>query len=228
MQAIVIVANVAYDLRLDGNVDAPTSMRSVATMRARAFRRGGPVAPALKHQPSGHHRRMTLRIEPMTVDDWPSVRRIYTEGIATGDATLEREAPDWDHFDRSASPRLPAGRQATSIPTRTCAIVGWTALSAYSGRRVYTGVAWESVYVAEAARGTGVGRALLEALIPASEAAGFWTLLAGVLADNAASLALHERVGFVRVGVQHRLGQDATRSLARRRPARAAELDGRR
>ena len=40
-------------------------------------------------------------IEPMTLDDWPAVRRIYTEGIATGDATLEREAPDWGHFDRS-------------------------------------------------------------------------------------------------------------------------------
>ncbi len=152
---------------------------------------------------------MTLRIEPMTTDDWASVRRIYAEGIATGDATLEREAPDWDHFDRSHRPdcRLIARRSDTGADD---GVVGWTALSAYSGRRVYTGVAWESVYVAEAARGTGVGRALLEALIPASEAAGFWTLLAGVMADNAASLALHERVGFVRVGVQHRLGQDAT------------------
>jgi phosphinothricin acetyltransferase len=145
----------------------------------------------------------------MTVDDWPSVRRIYTQGIATGDATLEREAPDWDHFDRSHRPdcRLVARRLD---PDADSGVIGWTALSAYSGRRVYTGVAWESVYVAEAARGTGVGRALLEALIAASEAAGFWTLLAGVLADNAASLALHERVGFVRVGVQHRLGQDAS------------------
>ena len=152
---------------------------------------------------------MTLRIEPMTADDWAAVRRIYAEGIATGDATLEREAPDWDHFDRSHRPdcRLVARR---ADPGEDGGVVGWTALSAYSGRRVYTGVAWESVYVAEAARGTGVGRALLEALIPASEAAGFWTLLAGVMADNAASLALHERVGFVRVGIQHRLGQDAT------------------
>ena len=152
---------------------------------------------------------MTVRIEPMRADDWPSVRRIYAEGIATGDATLEREAPDWDHFDRSHRPdcRLVARR---TDPSAGGGIVGWTALTAYSGRRAYTGVAWESVYVAEAARGTGVGRALLEALIPASEAAGFWTLLAGVMADNAASLALHERVGFDRVGVQHRLGQDAT------------------
>ena len=83
-------------------------------------------------------------------------------------------------------------------------------LSAYSSRRVYAGVAWESVYVAETARGRGIGRSLLEAVIPASEAAGFWTLLAGIMAENAASLALHERVGFERVGVQHRVGQDAT------------------
>ena len=152
---------------------------------------------------------MTLRIAPMTPDDWAAVRRIYAEGIATGDATLEREAPDWDHFDRSHRPdcRLVAWR---ADPDGEATVVGWTALSAYSGRRVYTGVAWESVYVAEAARGTGVGRALLETLIPKTEAAGFWTLLAGVMADNVASLALHERVGFVRVGVQHRLGQDAT------------------
>lgn len=146
-----------------------------------------------------------IAVEPMAADDWPEVRRIYAEGIATGDATLEREAPDWNHFDHShpAECRFVA-RQGAGGP-----IVGWTALGHYSARKVYSGVAWESVYVAEAARGTGVGRALLEALIPAAEAAGFWTLLAGVLADNAPSLALHERVGFRRVGVQEGMGQDA-------------------
>ena len=151
---------------------------------------------------------MAIRIDLMTPADWPAVHRIYAEGIATGDATLEREAPDWDHFDRSHRPdcRLVARDDAgTETP-----IMGWVALTAYSGRRVYAGVAWESVYVAARARGRGVGRALLEALIPASEAAGFWTLMAGVLADNTPSLALHERVGFRRVGVTHRIGQDAT------------------
>ena len=145
------------------------------------------------------------RIELMTAEDWPEVRRIYAEGIATGDATLEREAPDWSHFDRSHRHdcRLVA-RDPAGGP-----ILGWTALTAYSARRVYAGVAWESVYVSETARGQGVGRGLLEALIPAAEAVGLWTLLAGVLADNAPSLALHERVGFRRVGVQRRLGQDA-------------------
>jgi len=143
-------------------------------------------------------------IEAMQPDDWPDVRRVYAEGIATSFATLESETPDWSHFDHSHRHdcRLVA-RVRPGEPT-----IGWTALTAYSARRVYAGVAWESVYVASAARGQGVGRALLEAVIPASEAAGLWTLLAGVLAENRASLALHEAVGFRRVGVERGLGQD--------------------
>ncbi len=87
--------------------------------------------------------------------------------------------------------------------------VGWVALTAYSARRVYSGVAWESVYVAEDRRGQGIGRALLDALVPASEAAGFWSLLAGVMIENEASLALHERCGFERVGIMRSMGRDA-------------------
>ena len=149
--------------------------------------------------------RTPVTIEAMTADDWPDVRRIYSEGLATSNASLEREAPDWSHFDRSH--RHDCRLLAKERPGGP--IVGWTALTAYSGRRVYAGVAWESVYVAADARGRGVGRALLEAVIPASEAVGLWTLLAGVLADNAASLALHEAVGFRRIGVLRSMGQDA-------------------
>ena len=152
----------------------------------------------------------SARIEPMTADDWPAVRRIYAEGIATGDATLEHEAPDWSHFDRSHPPRLPAGRARRRGGT----VVGWTALGQYSGRKVYSGVAWESVYVAADARGRGVGRALLEALIPASEAAGFWTLLAGVLADNTASLALPRARRLPADRRADGLGQEPARAMA--------------
>jgi L-amino acid N-acyltransferase YncA len=144
-----------------------------------------------------------LVIAAMTEDDWPEVRRIYGEGIATGDATLETDTPDWVTFDRShrADCRLVGWLEDR--------LVGWVALSPYSGRQVYRGVAWESVYVAANARGRGVGRGLMDSLIPASEAAGIWTLLAGVLVENAPSLALHERAGFRRVGVQSRIGRDA-------------------
>jgi L-amino acid N-acyltransferase YncA len=140
----------------------------------------------------------------MTPADWPAVRRIYDEGIATGNASLEPEAPDWERFD--AGHREECRLVARGVDDT--GVLGWTALSPYSGRAVYRGVAWESVYVAEDARGRGVGRALLQALIPASEAAGIWTLLAGVHAENGASFALHETVGFRRIGVHAGLGRD--------------------
>jgi L-amino acid N-acyltransferase YncA len=143
-----------------------------------------------------------ILIEEMTPADGPAVLEIYIQGIATGNATLETSAPDWARWH--ASHRRDC-RLVARIGDR---VVGWTALGRYSTREVYAGVAWESVYVDEAARGRGIGRALLEALVPASEAAGVWTLLAGVLAENAASLALHEHAGFRRIGVQERIGRD--------------------
>ena len=151
--------------------------------------------------------RRDIRIEPMTDGDWADVRRIYAEGIATGDATFEGEVPDWYHWDRSHRPEC----RLVARDPKSGAVVGWTALTLASSRRVYSGVAWESVYVADAWRGQGVGRALLEALIPESEKAGYWTLQAGVLIENEASIALHERVGFRRVGVQERIGRDGSR-----------------
>ena len=141
----------------------------------------------------------------MTLNDGPDVLEIYIQGIATGNATLETAAPDWGHWN--ASHRRDCRLVARDAGGR---VVGWTALGRYSTREVYAGVAWESVYVDEAAQGLGVGTALLAALVSVSEAAGVWTLLAGVLAENDASLALHERAGFRRIGVQERMGRDIT------------------
>ena len=141
----------------------------------------------------------------MTPADWAVVREIYEAGIATGDATLETSAPTWEAWDDAHLPDLRFVARDDSG-----AVLGWTAVSQVSGRCVYEGVVEESVYVATDARGSGVGRALLDALIPASEAAGIWTIQAGVIADNEASLALHEAAGFRRVGVRERLGRDAS------------------
>jgi phosphinothricin acetyltransferase len=146
----------------------------------------------------------SIQIRPMTDADLDAVLAIYGEGISGGNATLETVVPDGHHWNAGHR------RDCRFVAELDGRVVGWTALGRYSSREVYAGVAWESVYVAEAARGRGVGRALLERLIPASEAAGTWTLLAGVLVENAASLALHERAGFRRLGVQERVGRDAT------------------
>jgi L-amino acid N-acyltransferase YncA len=143
-----------------------------------------------------------LAIRPMTADDADAVIRIYGEGIATGDATLETLVPPWERFDAG---HLEAARL---VAERDGSVVGWFALGAYSTRAVYAGVAWESVYVAEAARGTGIGLALLRAGVRAAEAAGIHSLLAGVLAENAASLAAHRHAGFRRIGVNRAIARD--------------------
>jgi L-amino acid N-acyltransferase YncA len=143
-----------------------------------------------------------IAIDVMAPADWPAVRRIYEEGIATGTATFETAAPEWEAWD--AAHRL----ECRFVARRGPDIVGWIALSRVSKRHVYRGVAEVSVYVAADARGSGVGRALFEALIPSSDAEGIWTIQAGVMADNRASLALHERAGFRRVGVRERFGRD--------------------
>ena len=142
-----------------------------------------------------------VRVRPMAAGDWPRVAEIYAEGIATGDATFESEVPGWEDWDAAhlESPRLVAELDGETA--------GWAALAPYSDRCAYGGVGEVSVYVAGPARGRGVGRALLEALVAGAEAAGIWTLQAGVFPENEGSLALHERAGFRRVGLRERIGK---------------------
>jgi L-amino acid N-acyltransferase YncA len=141
-----------------------------------------------------------VTVRDLRPDDWPAVRAIYEDGIRSGQATFETEAPSWEEWHAShVEPRL--------IAERNGAVVGWAALSAVSDRCCYEGVAEVSVYVADSARGGGVGRALLERLVELSEDAGYWTLSAGVFPENEASLRLHKSCGFREVGVRERLGQ---------------------
>src|ERR1044071_99285 len=137
----------------------------------------------------------------MEAADWDEVRAVYLEGIATGDATFETEAPAWEKWDAShlAHCRLVARSGAT--------IAGWAALSPVSARRVYAGVAETSVYVAAGFRGKRVGGALVPVLFTCSERHGVWTLQAGIFPENVASLALHRQLGFREVGRRERLGK---------------------
>ena len=88
----------------------------------------------------------------MIPSDWPSVARIYREGIATGHATFNTDAPTWYSWDAGHL------RHSRLVAVERDEVLGWAALIAVSDRCVYAGVAEESVYVAERARGRGVGR----------------------------------------------------------------------
>ena len=144
---------------------------------------------------------MSIEIVQMQPRDWKPVRAIYLEGIVTGQATFETEAPTWEQWDKghSKTSRLLACNGKT--------IVGWAALSPVSQRRAYAGVAEVSVYVGKDHRGAGIGRALLEALITDSEEHGVWTLQAVVFPENTATVALHKRCGFREVGRRERISK---------------------
>ncbi len=143
---------------------------------------------------------MLVTIDALQPADWAAIQTIYREGMATRNATFETIVPAWETWDQSHLPccRLAARHGET--------VVGWAALLPVSRRAVYAGVAEVSLYVAEEARGRGVGTALLNALIWESERVGIWTLQAGIFPENAASLALHLRCGFRQVGIRERLG----------------------
>src|SRR5271169_2189811 len=144
---------------------------------------------------------MLFQITAMTPDDWPAVREIYCEGMATGNATFESDAPDWEKWNTGHR------QDCRLVAKEEESIMGWAALSPVSGRCVYGGVAEVSVYVAGAARGRGLGKALLQALVETSENNGIWTLQAGIFPENLASIAAHKACGFREVGVRQRLGK---------------------
>jgi phosphinothricin acetyltransferase len=137
----------------------------------------------------------------MQPSDWEAVRRIYEEDIRTGNATMETTPPGWEKWHTE---HLEAGRL---VARQGDVVLGWAALVPVSGRCVFAGVAELSVYVGQAYRGQGVGAALLRQLTKAAESAGIWTLQAGILRENTASISLHKKMGFREVGHRERIGK---------------------
>lgn len=151
-------------------------------------------------QPKGAVRFALVSVEAMTEAHWLEVSAIYQAGIATGHATFESSPPNtWDAWRQHHINEL----SLVALDART--VVGWASLAPASDRCVYAGIAEVSVYVAPEARGRGVGRELLGALIERSEAKNIWTLQAGIFPDNLASVALHQALGFEKLGLRRRL-----------------------
>jgi phosphinothricin acetyltransferase len=146
---------------------------------------------------------MEIIIDSMRADDWQQVRAIYLEGIATGQATFEAQAPEWEKWDSAhvLNPRL--------VVKDGGQIAAWASLSRVSARQVYAGVAEVSIYVAAKYRGRGIGSDLLRFLIDRSEKNGFWTLQAGIFPENTASIELHKKHGFRVLGIREKVGKMA-------------------
>jgi phosphinothricin acetyltransferase len=148
---------------------------------------------------------MALEFRPIRQGDWDWIRKIYREGLASGQASFETEPPNWERWDADHAPNCRIVALDHGI------IVGWAALTPFSSRAVYRGVAEASVYVASRVRGRGVGSELLGELIRRSELAGYWTLLAKIFPENEASLSLVEKHGFRQVGRLEAFGRHGGR-----------------
>jgi L-amino acid N-acyltransferase YncA len=142
-----------------------------------------------------------LQIQLLNREHWSRVRSIYLEGIATGQATFQQTAPEWEQWDND---HFPHSRHVAVLESE---VVGWAALSLVSKRSHYAGVAEVSVYVTEEARGKKIGSTLLNELIRSSEAAGIWTLQSSIFPENIASVRLHEHHGFRVMGRRERIAQ---------------------
>ncbi|QIG39584.1 N-acetyltransferase [Microbacterium sp. 4R-513] len=145
-----------------------------------------------------------IDVRELRAADWPAVEAIYRQGIEDGEATFETRTPTWEEFDAG---KVPAPRLAAVDAGGD--LLGWAAASPVSSRAVYRGVIEHSIYVERSAQGRGVGRMLLTAFVEAADAEGFWTVQSAVFPENAASIRLHEALGFRTVGRRERIARSA-------------------
>jgi len=142
-----------------------------------------------------------MNIIYFTEEHYSQIADIYLQGIATGNATFQTTAPNWEDWDKS---HLQHSRIGGFINNK---MIGWAALSPVSSRCVYAGVAEVSVYIATTFQGKGLGYKLLDKLVLDSEQHGLWTLQSGIFPENLGSIKLHEKCGFRIIGYREKIGE---------------------
>jgi len=143
-----------------------------------------------------------MKIDVMNPEDWPFVSNIYTQSIEKGGASVLSQCPTYSEWDAKHHADL------RFVMREEEKVIGWCALSPYSDRYAYRGVAEVSVYVDDAYQGKGIGKTLLNHTIARSEEKGIWTLFSKTFSSNVASIKLQESCGFRVVGIHEKLGHD--------------------
>jgi phosphinothricin acetyltransferase len=142
-----------------------------------------------------------MKIELLTKKHWPQVKAIYESGVSTGNANFAHPAAKWEQWDNAHV------KNCRLVAIENGEVLGWAALAAVSDNCVFTGVAEDSVYIAENSRGKGIGKQLLKEIVKLSEENNFWTLESRIFPENLASIKIHEENGFRVVGSRERIGQ---------------------
>ncbi len=140
-------------------------------------------------------------IRPLIASDFPQVAAIYKKGLATGFASFETKVPDWNTWNLKF---LDCCRFVLVLNDK---VIGWCALSNVSKRKVYSGVAEDTIYIDRDYQGKSLGKKLLLHLISESKKNGFWTLQAAIFSQNKSSIALHKACGFREIGIREKIAK---------------------
>ncbi len=142
-----------------------------------------------------------MKFRELKKEDWAEVTLIYKQGLETENASFQSEVSNWSNWNDE---HIATCRIVAELNDK---IIGWSALSPVSDRCIYGGVAEVSVYVASNNAGQKIGTELLNNLITESEENGIWTLQAGIFPENKASLRIHEKLNFRKVGYREKIGK---------------------
>jgi phosphinothricin acetyltransferase len=146
-----------------------------------------------------------LKARPAELRDAAAMAAIYNQGIEDRVATFETEHRTPQAVETLLGSR--AHRYPAVVVEDEQGVLGFAWTSEYRPRDAYAGVAEVSIYVARQARGRGVGRLSLAALITEAERRGFWKLVSRIFPENVASRRLCAALGFREVGIYRRHGK---------------------
>jgi phosphinothricin acetyltransferase len=155
---------------------------------------------SLNHTPD-IGRRMTVHLRDISASDLDSITAIYREAVLSGVASYEITPPDSQEMATRLSAITGQGYPYIAAVDENGMLLGYAYVSSFRTRPAYRWMVEDSIYLAPAARGKGIGKALLAELISRCTALGFRQMVAVIGGADPASIALHRSSGFEETGL---------------------------